>query len=59
MLEKCDRNKRQACEALGISYHTLNAYLNYQPAEHGTSVTGTLGPGVVASQGGAIGEHAG
>ena len=31
VLEKCDRNKRQACEALGISYHTLNAYLNYRP----------------------------
>ena len=30
ILEKCDRNKRQACEVLGISYHTLNAYLNYQ-----------------------------
>ena len=31
ILEKCERNKRQACEVLGISYHTLNAYLNYQP----------------------------
>ena len=31
ILEKCDRNKRHACEVLGISYHTLNAYLNYQP----------------------------
>ena len=31
ILERCDRNKRQACEVLGISYHTLNAYLNYQP----------------------------
>jgi DNA-binding NtrC family response regulator len=31
ILEKCDRNKRLACEVLGISYHTLNAYLNYQP----------------------------
>jgi transcriptional regulator with PAS, ATPase and Fis domain len=30
VLEKCDRNKRQACSVLGISYHTLNAYLNYQ-----------------------------
>jgi DNA-binding NtrC family response regulator len=33
VLEKCDRNKRQACEALGISYHTLNAYLNYTPRD--------------------------
>jgi DNA-binding NtrC family response regulator len=30
ILERCDRNKRQACLALGISYHTLNAYLNYR-----------------------------
>ena len=25
--ERCDRNKRRACHALGISYHTLSAYL--------------------------------
>jgi transcriptional regulator with PAS, ATPase and Fis domain len=30
VLEKCERNKRQACHVLGISYHTLNAYLNYR-----------------------------
>jgi transcriptional regulator with PAS, ATPase and Fis domain len=30
MLERCGRNKRQACHVLGISYHTLNAYLNYR-----------------------------
>ena len=29
VLERCDRNKRQACEVLGISYHTLQAYLTY------------------------------
>ena len=33
VLEKCDKNKRQACDALGISYHTLNAYLNYTPRD--------------------------
>ena len=33
VLEKSDRNKRQACDVLDISYHTLNAYLNYQPRE--------------------------
>jgi DNA-binding NtrC family response regulator len=33
VLEKCDKNKRQACDALGISYHTLNAYLNYKPRD--------------------------
>jgi transcriptional regulator with PAS, ATPase and Fis domain len=30
VLERCQRNKRQACQVLGISYHTLNAYLKYQ-----------------------------
>jgi hypothetical protein len=29
VLEKCGGNKREACEALGISYHTLQAYLRY------------------------------
>jgi transcriptional regulator with PAS, ATPase and Fis domain len=30
VLEKCERNKRRACHVLGISYHTLNAYLRYR-----------------------------
>jgi DNA-binding NtrC family response regulator len=30
MLEKCRGNKREACRRLSISYHTLNAYLEYQ-----------------------------
>ena len=29
VLERCHNNKRQACRALGISYHTLQAYLIY------------------------------
>jgi transcriptional regulator with PAS, ATPase and Fis domain len=29
--ERCDHNKRQACKELGISYHTLQAYLRYKP----------------------------
>jgi transcriptional regulator with PAS, ATPase and Fis domain len=29
VLERSGRNKRKACRALGISYHTLNAYLKY------------------------------
>ena len=33
VLEKCERNKRQACAVLDISYHTLNAYLNYRVRE--------------------------
>jgi transcriptional regulator with PAS, ATPase and Fis domain len=31
ILEKSSHNKRQACDVLDISYHTLNAYLNYKP----------------------------
>jgi two-component system, NtrC family, response regulator HydG len=31
ILQRCGDNKRRACEVLGISYHTLQAYLNYRP----------------------------
>ncbi len=31
VLDRCKQNKRQACRVLGITYHTLNAYLNYRP----------------------------
>jgi transcriptional regulator with PAS, ATPase and Fis domain len=31
VLERCENNKRRACAALGISYHTLQAYLRYRP----------------------------
>ena len=31
VLEKNGGNKRQACRALDISYHTLNAYLRHKP----------------------------
>jgi transcriptional regulator with PAS, ATPase and Fis domain len=30
VLQRCQENKRQACEVLGISYHTLQAYLRYR-----------------------------
>ena len=30
VLDRCNRNKRQACQVLGISYHTLQAYLTYE-----------------------------
>jgi two-component system, NtrC family, response regulator HydG len=31
VLERAGNNKRQACRVLGISYHTLQAYLRYRP----------------------------
>ena len=31
VLERCQHNKRQACRELGISYHTLQAYLRFKP----------------------------
>ena len=37
VLERSGRNKRRACRALGISYHTLQAYLRY---EHRVQVAG-------------------
>ena len=42
VLEKSDRNKRQACDVLDISYHTLNAYLNYQPREKRVPLPSTV-----------------
>jgi DNA-binding NtrC family response regulator len=33
MLERCRGNKREACRVLGISYHTLAAYLSYELPE--------------------------
>jgi len=31
VLARCSQNKRRACQVLGISYHTLRAYLEYEP----------------------------
>jgi transcriptional regulator with PAS, ATPase and Fis domain len=31
VLERCQNNKRAACRELGISYHTLQAYLRFRP----------------------------
>ena len=30
VLDRCNHNKREACRVLGISYHTLQAYLTYK-----------------------------
>jgi transcriptional regulator with AAA-type ATPase domain len=32
VLQRCGNNKRKACRVLGISYHTLQAYLRYRSA---------------------------
>jgi transcriptional regulator with PAS, ATPase and Fis domain len=31
VVDRCQGNKRQACRVLGISYHTLQTYLQYRP----------------------------
>lgn len=35
VLERCGNNKRRACKELGISYHTLQAYLRFKPDRGG------------------------
>jgi transcriptional regulator with PAS, ATPase and Fis domain len=37
VLERSGRNKRKACRALGISYHTLQAYLRYAQRRQGVN----------------------
>jgi transcriptional regulator with PAS, ATPase and Fis domain len=39
VLERCRNNKRQACRELGISYHTLQAYLRFRPERSGAGET--------------------
>ena len=31
VVDRCQGNKRKACRVLGITFHTLNAYLKYEP----------------------------
>jgi transcriptional regulator with PAS, ATPase and Fis domain len=58
ILERCARNKRQACKVLGISYHTLNSYLKYRPPEKRVAVAAAAA-GVAATGGsGVAGAHA-
>jgi transcriptional regulator with PAS, ATPase and Fis domain len=54
VLERSRGNKREACRRLGISYHTLNAYLRYRP---GVRRRG-LPPARQLSDGGASGDGA-
>jgi transcriptional regulator with PAS, ATPase and Fis domain len=39
VLERSGQNKRKACRALGISYHTLQAYLRYPQGEAGEDMS--------------------
>lgn len=41
VLDRCGNNKRQACRALGISYHTLRAYLNPRPPKERKRIEAT------------------
>ena len=40
VLERCRNNKRRACRELGISYHTLQAYLEFRPQKSRMAGTG-------------------
>ena len=49
VLDRCGNNKRQACRILGISYHTLQAYLRYGGSTTGGSVRSLpMAPGAAA-----------
>ena len=39
VLDRCGNNKRKACRVLGISYHTLQAYLSYERPARSTDQT--------------------
>jgi hypothetical protein len=44
VLERCGGNKREACRALDISYHTLQAYLRYPSASADDGTNGAWQP---------------
>jgi DNA-binding NtrC family response regulator len=45
VLERCEGNKREACRALDISYHTLQAYLRYPIGNPADGANGAWPPG--------------
>lgn len=46
ILERCEGNKRRACRKLGISYHTLQAYLRYRPESAAETSELDFDPGI-------------
>ena len=42
VLQRCANNKRRACRELGISYHTLQAYLRFRPDHPLPPAAGTV-----------------
>jgi hypothetical protein len=46
VVDRCQGNKRQACRVLGISYHTLQTYLQYRLDDQDAGQDGTTLPGV-------------
>jgi transcriptional regulator with PAS, ATPase and Fis domain len=55
VFERCHENKRQTCRTLGISYHTLNAYLKYRPELRRARAAHSRAGGPPANQAGAGG----
>jgi transcriptional regulator with PAS, ATPase and Fis domain len=49
VLERCDGNKRRACDVLDISFHTLQSHLGYQAAPQRLQAAESNGKGVPAS----------
>jgi DNA-binding NtrC family response regulator len=49
VFEQCGGNKREACRVLGISYHTLNAYLRY-PFAHPPAEPADAGDDLVEAE---------
>ena len=47
VLDRCAGNKRRACRVLGITYHTLQAYLKFQQPANGDPVDVRENPGEV------------
>ena len=48
VLERCEGNKRRACDVLDISYHTLKSHLEYEP---GPAPTNRMEPLPIAPDG--------